>query len=159
MCINVCRVLDPQVIIFGGGLAKAGDVLLDLVRKHMKQKTWTVLPTSVQLLQAKSENGGVIGAALAAQNKFSDHKQAHNVSSHHTIDPSFYSSPASSSDSSSSSWVLPVMAASSAVVLGLTWQADRTQTSKSSNQALQYLRTGLLVSQIGLGIAMFFLRK
>ena len=68
LCINLCRVVDPDVIIFTGGLAKAGDVLLQLVQTAMDQRAWTILPNSVQLVTAQSlEFGGVVGAALAAK--------------------------------------------------------------------------------------------
>jgi glucokinase len=68
LAINICRVVDPEIIIFSGGLAKAGDIFLALVRDKMKQRTWTVLPTDVQLVIARSiDNGGMVGAALAAK--------------------------------------------------------------------------------------------
>jgi len=68
MCINICRIVDPQVIIFGGGMAQAGEEFLALVRKHIKALTWTVLPTDVQIVLASaSASAGIIGAALAAQ--------------------------------------------------------------------------------------------
>lgn len=68
LCVNLCRVVDPDVIVFTGGLAKAGDTLLDLIRAAMARKAWTILPTAVQLVTAQSiEFGGVVGAALAAK--------------------------------------------------------------------------------------------
>lgn len=67
LCINLCRVVDPDAIVFSGGLAKAGDVLLQLIDKQIKARTWTILPTDVKLLTAKSiEFGGVVGAALVS---------------------------------------------------------------------------------------------
>ena len=69
MCINLCRVVDPTVIVIGGGMSKAGTVLLDLVQKHIKALTWTVLPTDVSVVVARSKaNSGTIGAALASKN-------------------------------------------------------------------------------------------
>jgi predicted NBD/HSP70 family sugar kinase len=68
LCVNLCRVVDPDVIVFTGGLAKAGDVLLQLIRAAMDRRAWTILPNAVQLVTAKSiEFGGVVGAALAAK--------------------------------------------------------------------------------------------
>lgn len=61
--------IDPQVIVFGGGLSKAGNVLLDLIRKYVREKTWTVLPTDVRLTLSISDKGGVLGAALAAKQR------------------------------------------------------------------------------------------
>eukprot|EP01039_Chlorochromonas_danica_P003736 gene3736-4085_t len=67
MVINICRIVDPEVIVFGGGLAQAGDALLTAIRRYVSQKTWTVLPTDVKLVTARSEEAGLVGAALAAQ--------------------------------------------------------------------------------------------
>ena len=67
LCINICRVVDPEIIIFSGGMANVGEPLLDLIKQHMKAKTWTVLPTDVELVIAKSaSDNGIVGAALAA---------------------------------------------------------------------------------------------
>ena len=67
MCINLCRIVDPEVIIFGGGMAKAGSGFLSQVQQSMRERTWTVLPTSVRLVTASSvEHAGTVGAALAA---------------------------------------------------------------------------------------------
>lgn len=69
LCINLCRVVDPQVIIIGGGMSKAGNPLLEKVCSHVRAATWTVLPTDVELVIAQGmENSGTIGAALAAKN-------------------------------------------------------------------------------------------
>jgi predicted NBD/HSP70 family sugar kinase len=68
LCVNLCRVVDPDVIVFTGGLAKAGDVLLQLVQKEIDARTWTILPTDVKLFTAQSlMYGGAVGAALAAK--------------------------------------------------------------------------------------------
>lgn len=66
LVINVCRVVDPEVIIFGGGLSKAGQPLLEVIKKHVTQRTWK-LPTDVKLTLALTDNNGVVGAALAAK--------------------------------------------------------------------------------------------
>lgn len=34
MVINICRIVDPEVIVFGGGLAAAGDALLEPIRRY-----------------------------------------------------------------------------------------------------------------------------
>lgn len=146
--------LDPQIIVFGGGLAKAGDVLLNLINKYIKQKTWTVLPTDVILVQAKSENGGVVGAALAAQNKFSSKKSNQLAPSPMTNAEVVIES---SGTQELSAWFGPLIGVTSLAVLGLSWKIDQTRSSSTST--LHYIRTGLLVSQIGLGIAMLLSKK
>jgi len=68
LVINLCRVVDPDVIIFGGGMSQAGETLLHRVRAHVKALSWTVLPTTVQLVVAKSSiNAGILGAAMAGK--------------------------------------------------------------------------------------------
>lgn len=70
-CINICRVVDPDVIIFAGGLSNAGNILLDQIRIEVLNNTWKVLPTEVQLVSANGiDHVGVIGAALAAKSSF-----------------------------------------------------------------------------------------
>ena len=70
LVVNLCRVVDPDVIIFGGGMSQAGEALLHRVRAHVKSTTWTVLPTTVQLVVAKSSvNAGIIGAAMAGKHE------------------------------------------------------------------------------------------
>ncbi len=68
MCINICRIVDPDVIVFGGGMSKAKG-LIENVKICMNEKSWTVLPTNVRLETAHSlNNAGILGAALAAKN-------------------------------------------------------------------------------------------
>ena len=69
--MNICRVVDPQIIIFGGGMAAAGEPLLDRIRTRMKERSWKILPTNVRLTIAntKQEEAGIIGAALAINQK------------------------------------------------------------------------------------------
>ena len=48
-------------------MSSAGEQLLVLIRKHMKLRSWTILPTDVKLMvsDVKAEAAGVIGTALA----------------------------------------------------------------------------------------------
>ena len=67
LCVNLCRLVDPQVIILAGGMANAGQPLLDLMQAHLEQQTWSVLPTPVRLCLAQSiGDAGMLGAGLAA---------------------------------------------------------------------------------------------
>ena len=59
--------LDLEVIILGGGMAKAGGDLLLKVKQRVKSRTWTVLPTDVRIVTASNASeAGTLGAALAA---------------------------------------------------------------------------------------------
>ena len=67
LCVNICRVIDPEVIILAGGMARAGDALLLPLRKRVLDRSWKILPTDVQIeLGGNVERAGVVGAALAA---------------------------------------------------------------------------------------------
>lgn len=66
-CLNLDRVLDPQVIVIGGGLAEAGDALFDRVRKAYREQTWSVVPPALNIVPAQlGYDAGVIGAAALA---------------------------------------------------------------------------------------------
>lgn len=68
-CINLCRIIDPEIIVFGGGMSLAGEALLTPLRAAIKRRTWTVLPTNVVIAGVKHSggNGGILGAALSAK--------------------------------------------------------------------------------------------
>lgn len=68
LVVNLCRVVDLDVVIFGGGMAQAGETLLHRIRAHVKATSWNVLPTNVQMVLAKSSvNAGILGAAMAGK--------------------------------------------------------------------------------------------
>lgn len=67
LCINLCRILDPEFIILGGGMSMAGDALLDPIKKYFQSRSWTVLNDDVSIVIASnSNNAGILGAALHA---------------------------------------------------------------------------------------------
>lgn len=66
LCINVCRMTDPQVIIFAGGMAGAGEKLLSRVRRYIASRAWTCLPQDTPLVVARAHNAGSVGAGMAA---------------------------------------------------------------------------------------------
>lgn len=56
-------------------MSKSGALLLTLVEKHLRKKTWTVLPTHVKLLTASTRHAddvdvGILGAALVARRAY-----------------------------------------------------------------------------------------
>lgn len=67
-CVNLCRVLDPELIVFSGGLALAGDFLLDKIKKQFCHYHWTIQEPSCELaISQASEKVGIIGAAAVAR--------------------------------------------------------------------------------------------
>lgn len=66
-CINFCRIVDPQMIVFAGGMALAGDYLLNLIRQSFNERRWRLPPDQVQIVAAQLGNdAGLIGAAAVA---------------------------------------------------------------------------------------------
>ncbi len=60
---HITAVIDPEIIVIGGGVSKTGDVLLELIQKYYMEKAF--LPSrSVKFALATLENdAGIYGAA------------------------------------------------------------------------------------------------
>ena len=46
-CINLCRNFDPHMILFGGGMADAGEALMEPIRRNFQELRWKVLGVSL----------------------------------------------------------------------------------------------------------------
>jgi glucokinase len=69
-CVSICRVLDPDAIVLGGGMAKAGDDLLVPVTEHFRMQHWKLTsPRTVIRLASLGNRAGVLGAAGVAWEK------------------------------------------------------------------------------------------
>jgi glucokinase len=66
---NVVWALNPDVIVIGGGVGKAGDVLFDPIRRSVKSRTAKVFHEFLRIVPATlSNDAGIIGnAALAVE--------------------------------------------------------------------------------------------
>jgi predicted NBD/HSP70 family sugar kinase len=70
---NLCNLLSPQMIIIGGELALAGDVLLNAIRESMARRAFSVPAHAAVVAGAFSERAGILGAlALALQESEDD---------------------------------------------------------------------------------------
>jgi len=70
-CVNISRIFDPEKIILGGGMAKAGDDLLAPLHKHYYDLHWTATePMSQIVLASLGNDAGSIGAAGVAWQAF-----------------------------------------------------------------------------------------
>jgi glucokinase len=69
-CVSICRVFDPDRILLGGGLASAGEAILQPVREHFRRMHWklTDIETEIQIASLGIDAGfiGAAGAAWAA---------------------------------------------------------------------------------------------
>lgn len=61
---NVGNIINPDIIVFGGGVSRAGDIILKPIEKYFKQYAFPRVAESTQLKVASLGNdAGVIGAA------------------------------------------------------------------------------------------------
>ena len=56
-------VVDPEAFIIGGGVSKAGDVLLEVVQKYYKQYVWPGCRNKKFELAKLGNDAGIYGAA------------------------------------------------------------------------------------------------
>lgn len=61
---NLLNILNPELVVIGGGVALAGDILFNGVRDKLKTKAMKVCMEDVKIVPAKLGNdAGVVGAA------------------------------------------------------------------------------------------------
>jgi len=61
---NVCVALGPRRIIIGGGVAQAGDLLLEPIRRTLRERVSVMPIEQVEVVQSQlGDNAGVIGVA------------------------------------------------------------------------------------------------
>ncbi len=64
---GVLNLLDLEACLVGGGVAEAGDILLDPVRRHLPDFCWPEIARGVRILPAGLGNdAGILGAAAQA---------------------------------------------------------------------------------------------
>jgi glucokinase len=64
---SIINAFDPEVIILGGGIARAGASLFEPLSRHMDQLEWRPGGTRVSIIGAAlGERAGAIGAAYHA---------------------------------------------------------------------------------------------
>jgi glucokinase len=67
---NMCVSIGPRRIIIAGGVAMAGDLLLDPIRRTLKERVHVMPVEQVEVLQAQLGNdAGVIGVAMWAKER------------------------------------------------------------------------------------------
>lgn len=66
--VSVINLLNPEKVIIGGGVAEAGDLLLEPIRKTIKERAMVVARESVEVVPAELGNSaGVIGASMLVE--------------------------------------------------------------------------------------------
>ncbi|MFH1062600.1 MAG: ROK family protein [Candidatus Omnitrophota bacterium] len=68
---NVVNLLNPEIIVLGGGVANAGALILDPIRRTVKERAFQVSCRNLKIVPSKfKEKAGIIGAAsLVLTNK------------------------------------------------------------------------------------------
>ena len=67
---NILGVISPQRVIFGGGVIRAGDLLLKPIMQTVRERVHVVPVDQVEFVMAElGINGGLIGAALWAKRR------------------------------------------------------------------------------------------
>ena len=62
---SVINLLNPEKVIIGGGVAESGELLLEPIRRTIKNRAMVVAGNSVEIVPAKLGNSaGVIGASM-----------------------------------------------------------------------------------------------
>lgn len=62
---SVINLLNPEKVIIGGGVAEAGDLLLDPIRRTIRERAMVVAGSAVEIVPAELGNSaGVIGASM-----------------------------------------------------------------------------------------------
>ncbi len=62
----VCQTVDPDAIIIGGGVSKAGQILIDVIEKHMGNYTHIAKEKAKVVLAGLGNDAGTYGAAALA---------------------------------------------------------------------------------------------
>lgn len=63
---NMINLLNPQMVIIGGGVSRAGNILFKPLRKIVKQVGWKRAVKSCRIVKAKLKNPGIVGALIYA---------------------------------------------------------------------------------------------
>lgn len=67
---NVLNVIDSEVVVIGGGVAQAGDILFDRIKKQLSKYAIGVINEKIEIKPAKLGNdAGIYGAAYLAKTK------------------------------------------------------------------------------------------
>ncbi|MCX5656975.1 MAG: ROK family protein, partial [Candidatus Omnitrophica bacterium] len=65
---GVVNLLNPEMIVIGGGMAGAGEILFKTIEKTVKERALDLPARTVKIVAAKlKENAGLIGAAVLAK--------------------------------------------------------------------------------------------
>ena len=69
---NICSTIGPRRIIIGGGVSQAGELLLEPIRRTLRERVFVMPVEQVEIISSQlGNNAGVIGVACWAANTLS----------------------------------------------------------------------------------------
>jgi glucokinase len=72
--VNLMHTIDPEVVVFGGGMTAAGEPFLTRIRQHVAQMAFPVPAAQTRLCFAElGSDAGFIGAAACARQLYRQH--------------------------------------------------------------------------------------
>lgn len=78
---GVVNLLNPGVVVIGGGVAQAGDLLLEPIRAQVRKRSLQAGGVAVQVMSASlGQRSMALGAVGAALSLCFDHVTAHTAS-------------------------------------------------------------------------------
>jgi glucokinase len=69
-CVSFVNIFEPEVVVIGGGVIRAGDLLLDPVRKEVRERALRPMNETPILEATLGNDAGMIGAAALARTEF-----------------------------------------------------------------------------------------
>ncbi len=60
---QIAQVIDPEVFVIGGGVSKAGQIILEVVRKHYEENVMFALKNKAFCLAELGNDAGIFGSA------------------------------------------------------------------------------------------------
>lgn len=70
----IACVADPEMFVIGGGVSKAGQILLDVVQKHFKERAFQACEDTKFVLASLGNDAGMYGCAKITYQKSLDRK-------------------------------------------------------------------------------------
>jgi glucokinase len=72
--MNMMHVIDPDMVVFGGGMIAAGESFLERIRRHVRELAFPVPAEKTQVRYAQlGSDAGFIGAAACARKLYRTH--------------------------------------------------------------------------------------
>ncbi len=69
--MNLMHIIDPDVVVFGGGMVAAGETFLDRIRQHVRELAFPVLAEKTRIVAAAlGSDAGFIGAAACGRRRW-----------------------------------------------------------------------------------------